>query len=527
MTTTHSRADALKGIAQFLTDAVTAAGLLSHGRTDKKLATRIHDQADELRKHIHLLAAFPVEQPTTTAADELREKDTIIFRGDALTLSGAQLLEALDFMAPDRDRDQLESELTFRRGEGHAGDGMYCWLTEYPEEGALFVDGSTTVPTEAAPAPEDERAEGVDGLAHEVWSAAQLAPGEGIEDAVQRIGAILCRSPALAAEAVAWAAVHFGGERDGKVYTTCDTKAEVDQYIARAHQSSDATTLTARPIAFADAAPQPVSIPAGWKAMPPSATMAMRMAMAQAAADYMQRTGGNSPDAIYEAGFAAAPQPAQADALAEACATGMLPGTHLEIIDKAIKCNVIGGEVDGIDLGGYLDDLRYRFCAPADARRAQAGARVGLTDEQQSSATATVPTTEYSYANVANAERWHGRFDSIPAAIAEALGEYGKDPDRVVYVGENKPVEISYDSLADEVIERVEEQVYEQVGEVADTVGPFDAEQTKPLADSIKQWVEQHADINCWRVENIKGYGPGTPEYEAARALLQGANHAE
>ena len=61
MTTTHSRADALKGIAQFLTDAVTAAGLLSHGRTDKKLATRIHDQADELRKHIHLLAAFPVE----------------------------------------------------------------------------------------------------------------------------------------------------------------------------------------------------------------------------------------------------------------------------------------------------------------------------------------------------------------------------------------------------------------------------------------------------------------------------------
>ncbi|KVH55253.1 hypothetical protein WJ40_34210 [Burkholderia cepacia] len=138
-----------------------------------------------------------------------------------------------------------------------------------------------------------------------------------------------------------------------------------------------------------------------------------------------------------------------------------------------------------------------------------------------------MPTTEYSYANVANAERWHGRFDSIPAAIAEALGEYGKDPDRVVYVGENKPVEISYDSLADEVIERVEEQVYEQVGEVADTVGPFDAEQTKPLADSIKQWVEQHADINCWRVENIKGYGPGTPEYEAARALLQGANHAE
>ncbi|MGU7812670.1 hypothetical protein [Burkholderia sp. AW49-1] len=63
-------------------------------------------------------------------------------------------------------------------------------------------------------------------------------------------------------------------------------------------------------------AAEQVAIPAGWKAMPPSATTAMRMAMAKAAADYMQHTGGNSPDAIYEAAFAAAPQPAQADARA-------------------------------------------------------------------------------------------------------------------------------------------------------------------------------------------------------------------
>ncbi|MBR7961204.1 hypothetical protein KDW41_12190 [Burkholderia vietnamiensis] len=61
-------------------------------------------------------------------------------------------------------------------------------------------------------------------------------------------------------------------------------------------------------------AAEAVAIPAGWKTMPPTATAAMRMAMAKAAAEYMQRTGGNSPDAIYEAGFAAAPQPAQADA---------------------------------------------------------------------------------------------------------------------------------------------------------------------------------------------------------------------
>ncbi|MDN8071135.1 hypothetical protein [Burkholderia vietnamiensis] len=46
-------------------------------------------------------------------------------------------------------------------------------------------------------------AEGADALAHEVWSAAQRAPGEGIEDAVQRIAAILSRSPAMAAEGAA------------------------------------------------------------------------------------------------------------------------------------------------------------------------------------------------------------------------------------------------------------------------------------------------------------------------------------
>lgn len=63
MNANKSRADALTGIAQFLTDVVTASGLLSYGRTDKKLATRIGEQADELRKHIHLLVASPVEQP--------------------------------------------------------------------------------------------------------------------------------------------------------------------------------------------------------------------------------------------------------------------------------------------------------------------------------------------------------------------------------------------------------------------------------------------------------------------------------
>ncbi|WP_244254382.1 hypothetical protein [Burkholderia vietnamiensis] len=190
------------------------------------------------------------------------------------------------------------------------------WFSARLEEGTLdfhdrkcaeFVYESLTK-ARAASANETV-AEGADALAHEVWSAAQRAPGEDIEDAVQRIAAILSRSHTAAAEAMA--------------------------------------------------------IPAGWKAMPPSATTAMRMAMAKAAAEYMRRTGGNSPDAIYEAGFAAAPQPAQA---------------AMPVLTNAMRA-VIANES-----GAYqsADDLYAALCAAADDERpAQADARVGLTDEQR------------------------------------------------------------------------------------------------------------------------------------------------
>lgn len=40
-------------------------------------------------------------------------------------------------------------------------------------------------------------------LAHELWSAAQLAPGEGIEDGVRRIEAILLMDSERQREAIA------------------------------------------------------------------------------------------------------------------------------------------------------------------------------------------------------------------------------------------------------------------------------------------------------------------------------------
>jgi hypothetical protein len=68
-----------------------------------------------------------------------------------LMLTAAQLLAALDFIAPDRDtdRDQLECEVTIQYGAGHSGDGLYCWCTEEPDEGAILLDGAVGEPVAA------------------------------------------------------------------------------------------------------------------------------------------------------------------------------------------------------------------------------------------------------------------------------------------------------------------------------------------------------------------------------------------
>jgi len=118
----------------------------------------------------HLFNGYTVEVPATAQINEPSAKDRITVNGDPLTLSGAQLLEALDLIAPDRDRDQLETELTFQRGDGHSGTGVYCWITECPGEGAIFVDGSTAIPAEAAPAPADEQAKWI-GPHRNGWEA--------------------------------------------------------------------------------------------------------------------------------------------------------------------------------------------------------------------------------------------------------------------------------------------------------------------------------------------------------------------
>lgn len=65
----------------------------------------------------------------------------------ALTINGYQLRGALEFLAPDGTGEQLEQEVCIQHGperthdEGTDPVGLYCWLSEYPDEGSIPLLG--------------------------------------------------------------------------------------------------------------------------------------------------------------------------------------------------------------------------------------------------------------------------------------------------------------------------------------------------------------------------------------------------
>ncbi|WP_224792192.1 hypothetical protein [Pseudomonas aeruginosa] len=66
-------------------------------------------------------------------------------------------------------------------------------------------------------------------------------------------------------EPVAWGAFHFGGKRDGKLYTHCETEAQIEAYILDMHRSSDSLTLRKGPLYGAPVAQAQHSVPEGWR----------------------------------------------------------------------------------------------------------------------------------------------------------------------------------------------------------------------------------------------------------------------
>lgn len=59
----------------------------------------------------------------------------------ALTMTVAQVRQLLKLSAGDDVSDDAESEVSVCRGDGADGHRLYFWVTDYPEEGAMLLDG--------------------------------------------------------------------------------------------------------------------------------------------------------------------------------------------------------------------------------------------------------------------------------------------------------------------------------------------------------------------------------------------------
>ncbi|MCH7274995.1 DUF3850 domain-containing protein [Burkholderia gladioli] len=170
---TNDRDDALDAAHRAMLDAAPAAPvaeLVMQPLTDAALREALDEfelvcENDDVRRltddekyaaqefALSLIHGDPSGAPVAEAEPTDKLAPTLI-------LTGAQLQEAIDFIAPDRAADQLESEVSFQYGKGHDGEGMYCWATEYPDEGAMKIDGSTVAAQAvAAPMPDENSAE--------------------------------------------------------------------------------------------------------------------------------------------------------------------------------------------------------------------------------------------------------------------------------------------------------------------------------------------------------------------------------
>lgn len=88
-------------------------------------------------------------------------------KDSSILINGHQLREALSFLAPDNTDEQLDQEVIISTGgtESHSGPGLYCWAHEYPEEGAIKLDGNSPTALSAPPASEQLTAAARDVLA--------------------------------------------------------------------------------------------------------------------------------------------------------------------------------------------------------------------------------------------------------------------------------------------------------------------------------------------------------------------------
>ena len=117
-------------------------------------------------------------------------------------------------------------------------------------------------------------------------------------------------------EPVAWGggAFHFGGKRDGKLYTQCETEAQIEAYILDMHRSSDSLTLRKGPLYTAPVVQAQPSVPDWWKPVPMEPTTQMTFV-----GQSLRYDSVNSIGEIYRQMLAVAPSPIDPAAHPQPC----------------------------------------------------------------------------------------------------------------------------------------------------------------------------------------------------------------
>lgn len=123
---------------------------------------------------------------------------------------------------------------------------------------------------------------------------------------------------------------------------------------------------------------------------------------------------------------------------------------------------------------------------------------------------------KYTWGFDEDAEWWdNGEYDTIAQCIEAAREEMIVGKDDVVYIGEVVPYEPEID--ADDVLERLKDNAYNQCGEVADTWLTYgkdedygDEEETElsnALTQVLRDWLKKHnLEPNFYEIHHIREY---------------------
>jgi len=113
------------------------------------------------------------------------------------------------------------------------------------------------------------------------------------------------------------------------------------------------------------------------------------------------------------------------------------------------------------------------------------------------------------YAWSTDEEMYHGKFDTVEEALAEArehlIDGLDEDPGSyTVWVGEAKPIPTGRLVDAECIVERMQERAYEEVGEFGeDYLTTATAEQLKELEALVVAWADRVEMPSFYSADNI------------------------